>query len=77
MPAEKEPFEERAAIVITLGRDEVQQMYKSVDFHLNSWPQYVLLQNPPQPDQERNRLLAIKQFLSVAMMEFSFHSPSN
>jgi len=59
---------------MTLGKDEIQQMYKAVDFHLHCWPQYLILQNPVEPDKERNKLLAIKQFLSVAMMEFSFHN---
>ena len=71
MLAEKsESPEDRAAIVITLGRSEVRQLFETVNFHLDHWQNY-----PGRPEDERNRLLAIKQFLNVALMEFSFHSP--
>lgn len=67
--AESDTPEDKAAIVITLGRPEVRQLFKTVNFHLEHWQSY-----PGRPEEERNRLLAIKQFLNVALMEFSFHS---
>jgi len=65
---ESDPDRDRQAIVITLGRGEVRQLYETVSFHLDRWDNY-----PDRPVEEKERLLALQTFLNIALLEFSFH----